>query len=330
MSNRQARRDQMRATRQQRAQQTRQSGSRKSSGPARGGGGGIGSFLSNRFALVAAGVVLILAVILGFVIANTGSSDAGIVSKLTTAQVEFPYDQAKGLKVGSDTAPVKLTQFEDFQCPFCLRYTAEDEPAIVKEYVKTGKVQIEFKHLPLLGAESVRAAKAGECASQQDKFWQLQNELFLTQAKAGQGTTERTNVGRFSDDNLRNMAVGAGVDGAKYDVCFASEDTLKAVQASQAAAQSFGIRGTPGFLINGAAIGSGAPATIEGWRTVLDSVIKQIENPTPSATGSATASASASASAAGSSSATNAAPSATSAATATATTAAAATPTKTP
>lgn len=322
MSNRQARRDQMRATRQQRAQQTRQSGSRKSSGPSRGGGGGIGSFLSNRFALVAVGVVLILAVILGFVIANTGSSDAGIVSKLTTAQAEFPFDQAKGYKLGSDTAPVKLTEFEDFQCPFCLRYTADEEPAIVKEYVKTGKVQIEFKHLPLLGAESVRAAKASECASQQDKFWQLHNELFLTQAKAGQGTTERTNVGRFSDDNLRNMAVGAGVDGAKYDVCFASEDTLKAVQASQAAAQSFGIRGTPGFLINGAAIGSGAPATIEGWRTVFDSVIKQIENPTPSATASGSATAAASASA--SSSPTSAAPSATTAAAATPT------PTKTP
>ena len=186
MSNRQARRDQMRSTRQQRAQQTRQSGPRRSSGPSRGGGGGLSSVLSNKFALLAGAVVIVLAVILGVVIANTGSSDGGLTSKLTTAQVEFPYDQAKGYKVGSDSAPIKLTEFEDFQCPFCLRYTGEEEPDIVKEFVKTGKVQIEFKHLPLLGAESVRAAKAGECAAQQDKFWQLHNDLFLTQAKAGQ------------------------------------------------------------------------------------------------------------------------------------------------
>ena len=207
MSNRQARRDQMRATRQQRAQQTRQSGSRKSSGPARGGGGGIGSFLSNRFALVAAGVVLILAVILGFVIANTGSSDAGIVSKLTTAQAEFPFDQAKGYKLGSDTAPVKLTEFEDFQCPFCLRYTADEEPAIVKEYVKTGKVQIEFKHLPLLGAESVRAAKASECASQQEP-------LTLSAGELPRATTKHGVVARW--ERLNHAVDMSGLRGAPH------------------------------------------------------------------------------------------------------------------
>ena len=96
---------------------------------------------------------------------------------------------------------------------------------------------------------------------------------------------------------MRDKAISAGVDGAKYDACFSSEETLKAVQASQAEASKFGIAGTPGFLINGSPIGSGAPSTIEGWRTVFGAVMKQLENPSATATGSATASASASASA---------------------------------
>ena len=261
MSNRQARRDQMRATRQQRAQQTRQTRpGRGSSGPSRGGGSGLAKYFSSWFVLIVIAVVVGLGAILTVVILTNDSSDTATVDKLKQADAAFPFDMTKGLKVGKDDAPVKLTEFEDFQCPFCLRYTSDEEPGIIAEYVRAGKVQVEFKHLPLLGAESVRAAKAAECVSQQDKFWQFHNRLFLVQAEAGQAKSEKTNVGRFSDANLKGYAKELGIDEAKYDTCFASEDTLKAVQTSQQQATQFGIRGTPGFLINGAPIGSGSPS----------------------------------------------------------------------
>ena len=299
MSNRQARRDQMRATRQQRAQQTRPTRPGKTpGGPTRGGGGsGLAKYFSSWFVLIVAAVVLGLVAILVVVVVNGGSSSSDVVTSLKASDAAFPFDMTKGLKVGRDDAPIKLTEFEDFQCPFCLRYTSNQEPGIIAEYVKTGKVQIEFKHLPLLGAESVRAAKAAECVGQQDKFWQFHNKLFLVQAEAGQATAEKLNVGRFSDDKLKGYAVDVGVDPAKYDACFTSEDTLRAVTASQQQATQFGIRGTPGFLLNGAPIGSGSPSGIEGWRTVFDETLKALANPTASTTGSATASTSASATA---------------------------------
>ncbi len=300
MSNRQARRDQMRNSRQQRATQQRPAGrpSRPGGSPSRKGGGGIfSSLLNQRFFLLVSGLIVVLAVVLGVIIANQSTSDGGATDALTTARTDLPRELQKGLKIGKDDAPIKLAAFEDFQCPFCLKYTSQQEPTLIAEYVKSGKVQIEFKHLPILGQESVRAARASECMGQQDKFWEFHNTLFQAQAKAGQLTGEKIDVGRFSDDKLREFAAANGADIEKYNTCFSGEASLVAVQESQRLAQSLGFRSTPSFTLNGRPMGSGTPSNLDGWRTILDDAIKTVQSATPTATGSATATASASATA---------------------------------
>lgn len=304
MSNRQARREQMRTTRQQRAQGTsrppRSSGGPGGPGrPRKSGGGGLSAILSRPFLLVVTALIIGLAVVLSILLANQDSDDGGsLADKISTGKAEFPFDMVNGARVGRDDAPIKLVQFEDFQCPFCLAYTGEDEPTLINEYVKTGKMQIEFRHLTVLGTESLAAAKASECAAGQDKFWQYHNELFLTQAKAGQQTSEKVNIGRFSDDNLKKLASDLGLDTAKFATCFDSPATLEAVQNDVREATSFGIRSTPGFLINNQPIGSGAPVDLAEWRRVLDEVLKKVnETPTASATAAGTVTATASASA---------------------------------
>ena len=287
MSNRQARREQMRANRQQRA--TQKAPAPKQQRPGSGGapprrGGGI---FSQPFVLLAGGLAVALAAILVIVFLLRENSDGEFVSELETARTNFPSDMASGKFVGNEDAPITLTTFEDFQCPFCLQYTAEDEPELIEEFVKTGEVRLEFKHLPILGTESLRAAKAAVCMAEQDKFWEFQNRLFLTQAEADQFNDEQIDVGRFSDENLRQYAIDLGADGTAYDACFASQATLDTVQADISEATSFGIQGTPGFAVNGRPLGSGAPSDIEGWRTLFDQVLAE-ESASPSATETAT------------------------------------------
>src|SRR5512139_1398364 len=137
MSNRQARREQARTSRPSRT-------ARPAKGPSRrpSGGGGGGSDIFSRGFLLAAGGFVVLAVIAVVLVVVLG-----------------------GAKIGKADAPVKIVAYEDFQCPFCLLFTSEDEPSIISELVKTGKVQYEYRHLPILGNESVSAAVATQCAA---------------------------------------------------------------------------------------------------------------------------------------------------------------------
>lgn len=271
MSNRQARREQARTTRTTRPNKPQQSQRR----PGSGGGGGGSSIFSGGFMLVLAGFVVlaVVAVILVVIFGGGGgSSNTDLVAALEKHNADFPADLAKGNKVGRDDAPVKIVEYEDYQCPFCLKYTANQEGDVINELVKSGKVQLEFRHLPILGNESVASAIASQCAADQDKFWQYHNLLYLTQAKAGQGTVEKNNVGRFADDKLKQFATDIGLDRTKFDSCFDNRTPLDSILQQQREANSFGITGTPGFLVNGQPLGTGTPNSIDDWKQVVTNV----------------------------------------------------------
>jgi len=284
MSNRQARREQSRTSRKARPTRApRQSTGAK--GPSRGGGGP--GLFSLPYLLGLGGVVVLLLVVLIVFMTRGGGGDADLVTKLNDAHVALPAELAQGTTLGKADAPLKLDEYEDFQCPFCLKYTAEQEGQLIEEYVKTGKLQITYKQYPVNGAESVRAAVAGQCAADQNRFWDYHSKLFLVQAEANQVTSEKTNVGRFSDDKLKNYAKDLGLDSAKFDQCLSSDTALKAVNDQVGAGKALGVRGTPSFVINGQPLGTGAPGSIEEWRKVLDDAYKiATASPSPAATGS--------------------------------------------
>ncbi len=289
MSNRQARREQARASRA--PQRTRSTGGQRR--PTSSGGGGSDIF-SRGFLLIFGALLVVAAVVLVLVVVLTGgSSDEEFVTALEEHAAEIPADLASGTKLGKDDAPVKIVSYEDFQCPFCLQYTAEQEPDIINELVKTGKVQLEYRHLPILGPESVDAAEASQCAADQGKFWQYHNRLFLEQAKAGQFDNEETNVGRYSPDKLKQFASDLGLDRTAFDSCLDSGKHLELVTNQQREANQFGITGTPGFLVNGQPLGSGTPQGIDAWKQIVQNVENAIATATANAGKTPTASATA-------------------------------------
>lgn len=289
MSNRQARREQSRTARTQRPTRPSRPGGGGLSPRKRGGGFNI---FAQPFLLVVAGLIIVLAVILGIVVATGGSSNADLVQDLEKAANDLPLDLANGNKLGRDDAPIKLAEYEDFQCPFCLRYSATQEPTLINEYVKTGKVQIIYKNLPALGNESVRAGIAATCAADQNKFWQYHNRLFLEQARAGQATNEQKNVGRFSDDKLKSYAQEVGLDIDKYTACFNDPATLNKVQAEFQEASALNFSSTPSFAANGRPLSQGSFNTLDDWRKALDTLLSATPTPQPSATASASGTAS--------------------------------------
>ena len=275
MSNRQARRQQSRqARRQASTQRGRSSGAPRRSG---GGGGGRGSnFLSWPYLI---GVGLLAAALFGVVIflalRGGGDGDGGDgaggnadVAALNAARDDLAGIPRDGNVLGAADAPVTLVQYEDFQCPSCLRYTVDYEPFLIEEYVKPGLLRLELRHFPVVGTESTTAARGAVCAGAQDRFWEFANRLFAIQA----GDGFRPDQGAFGEPALTDLAGDLGLDEDAFAACLADPDTLSTVSRNDAAARAIGFRGTPSFTLNGNPLQS-QPGTEDTWRTLIDTAL---------------------------------------------------------
>ncbi|GBD23929.1 Disulfide bond formation protein D [bacterium HR29] len=288
MSNRQLRRELRRSG------QVTRAGARRPTPPSRGGGSS--SLLSFPFIAGVAVLVLVLVGLLVWFSMSTGGGDGGSEAVAEIEQGSALIAELKemglvdGTSVGREDAPLHLEAYEDFQCPFCLRFTAFQEGQLLEQYVKTGQLRLTYRHFPVFsGRESVQAAQASLCAAEQNAFWEYHHKLFRVQAEAGQIENERINVGRFSDENLKRYAQELGLDMERFNACFDSDKYLDQVQKDKAEGQSYGLTGTPSFVLNGRPLVGGAPQTIDGWKSIFDQVLGSSSSPTPAPTETPTA-----------------------------------------
>ncbi|MFU8803156.1 MAG: DsbA family protein [Bradymonadaceae bacterium] len=132
---------------------------------------------------------------------------------------------------------VTIHEYSSFQCPFCAR-GAETMRAIHKKYPE--QVRVVFKHFPLsFQQHSEPAARAAVAAQEQGKFWEMYDLLYENQKALGQ-------AGIFD-----KLAGELNLNMAKFKADFESPAVAERVKQNQADGSSAGIRGTPGFLING-------------------------------------------------------------------------------
>lgn len=156
-----------------------------------------------------------------------------------------------GLTMGDPNAPVKVVEYADFQCPGCGYYWSEMEPAIISQYVETGKVFYTYVPFSFVGSfvqnnpwdESIKSAEAAFCANDQNKFWEYRDYIFANQ----QGENE----GRFSRDLLLEFASRLDLDVKAFTECLDSGTHSQTVSDSNAYAIEQGINSTPSFTVNG-------------------------------------------------------------------------------
>jgi hypothetical protein len=104
-----------------------------------------------------------------------------------------------------------------------------------------------FKQLPLpMHPQARLGAEASLCAGAQGKFWEMHDWLFA-------------NKDKIARDTLITQATALGMDGDKFTVCVDTNAFGARVDEDMTEARSFGITGTPGFLINGIAIRGAMP-----------------------------------------------------------------------
>jgi protein-disulfide isomerase len=145
--------------------------------------------------------------------------------------------------LGDKNAPILLVEFGDYQCFFCNKFFHDTEGGIIENYVKTGKVKIIFKDFTIIGPDSVSAAEAAHCASDQGKFWEFHDELYNNWAGENNGWANVTMLKKFAN----NLAL----DSEKFDQCLDSKKYSSLVSSSTTDAKTLGLTGTPGFFVIG-------------------------------------------------------------------------------
>ncbi len=187
----------------------------------------------------------------------------------TTAQSRQVEDiltlLAQGPAKGSEGAPITIIEFSDFQCSYCRKFWKETLPRLEAEYVKPGKIRFVYRHLAILGEQSVSAGQAAECARDQGKFWEYHDKLF-----AGQGPFA------FTAGNLKRYAKDLGLDSVVFDRCLDSGKYAQKVDAETGVGKTLGLRGTPSFFINGRPLIGAQP--FEVFQLVIEEELKDAKS----------------------------------------------------
>jgi protein-disulfide isomerase len=165
------------------------------------------------------GIAAAVAAAIVAIVAAVSNSNEPAAPNREAAALFNGIQESNGV-LGNPDAPVTVTEYVDLQCPICAEASKQTLPALIDDYVKTGKVKLQARTLSFLGPDSVRAAKVAAGAQEQGRLWP-----FLETFYASQGTE---NSGYVTDDFLREVAEAAGVDA---DKALDYADSAKAQQA---------------------------------------------------------------------------------------------------
>ena len=144
-------------------------------------------------------------------------------------------DATNSPSIGFKEAPVSITEFSDFQCPYC-REVRDTIKQVLRDY--GSDVRIIFKHLPLdIHAEAFASARAAFCAGEQGFFWPYHDALFSAET--------------FSPEAFSKIASKLGLSIPNFNACLSSEVSRTAILKDMREAKKFGIDTTPTFIVNG-------------------------------------------------------------------------------
>jgi protein-disulfide isomerase len=194
-------------------------------------------------AVVGGAVIMVVALVVATRIGNTTHKPNADKIQVDSINEMLSGIPQKGIVLGNPNAKVTLVEFADPQCPACGEFARNTFPTLVQDYVRTGKIRVEYRGLDFVGDDSVRLLRLAQASGLQNKLW---NVVELEYENQG---SENSN---YATDALLRAIVEA-VPGLDADKALATWNTNVVVPnmeaAQQLADQSFKKLYTPSFLI---------------------------------------------------------------------------------
>src|SRR5919106_4609200 len=133
-----------------------------------------------RFYAILVGIAVVGLGALGFLVSRPRV--ASIPANVTIQ----PSDTAgfRGYVKGAESAPVEITEYADYQCPFCQTFATLQMPTIEERLIKTGRLRWRYRDFPLQMHPFARlAAHSAACADEQGKYWQQHDRIYQGQSE---------------------------------------------------------------------------------------------------------------------------------------------------
>jgi protein-disulfide isomerase len=192
-------------------------------------------------ALVLAAIVVVAAIVISSRHASSGGGTGGKAIGGDLAAAEFGGIPQHGSVLGNPSARHTLVEYGDLVCPACKAYSDSILPTVVQDFVRTGKLRLEFEPFQFVRPWSQLAAQYGWAAAEQDKMFQFAKVWYTNQ---GDETVNYVN-----DAFARKIA--AAVPGLDANKLIRDSRSAKVKRQAHATLQSFNARGldqTPSFV----------------------------------------------------------------------------------
>lgn len=134
---------------------------------------------------------------------------------------------------GNPEGDVTLVEFFDYRCGYCRRVLSSMQALMSEDQ----GLRVAFKELPVLGEDSVRAARAALASQMQDQSLYIDFHLALMEAED------------LSPAGIRASASQIGLDPDQLEQDMESDEVAEAIEANYQLASALGIEGTPAFVI---------------------------------------------------------------------------------
>ena len=192
---------------------------------------------------IALAAAAVLTVVLVVVATNSSKTNApATTAKAVPVRALLAGIPQHGLELGRSGAPVTLVEFADPQCPFCARWSDDTFPTVVRDYVRTGRLKLQYRGLHFIGPDSEKALRAILAASFQNKLWNMVDALYAHQGKE--------NSGWVTDKLLRE--VGSSIPGLDVAAMMGERDSKNVttlIADDVVLASQLSIPGTPSFFV---------------------------------------------------------------------------------
>jgi protein-disulfide isomerase len=132
---------------------------------------------------------------------------------------------------GNPKGDVTLVEFFDYRCAYCRRVVSSMQALLAEDR----GLRVVFKELPVLGPDSVRAARAALASRRQDGYVPFHFALMTSDD--------------LSLEGIRAAAEAVGLDSDQLEADMNAPEVMTAIEANYALANELGIEGTPAFVI---------------------------------------------------------------------------------